>query len=139
MCRKLIELNTHLDYSVFPRFLDHSQIDYLLDISYKKIEAYQLKIILKALKKKQIKLKDEQNNEYFNHARKKTLKSVDKILSTFTSTFFGDDKISKNSSEFYRRSFSNKILEVFEGIFKNSEKMSKLAYNQRIEDMHVNY
>jgi hypothetical protein len=32
--KRLIELNAHLDYSVFPRYLDHSQIDYLMKVRY---------------------------------------------------------------------------------------------------------
>jgi N12 class adenine-specific DNA methylase len=33
--KRLIELNAHLDYSIFPRFLDHSQVDYLLKVNRK--------------------------------------------------------------------------------------------------------
>ncbi len=54
--KKLIELNTLMEYSIFPRFLDHSQVDYLMKISYKQIECFQLKLIFKALKKSQNKL-----------------------------------------------------------------------------------
>lgn len=32
--KRLIELNAHLDYSLFPRFLDHGQADYLLKVTH---------------------------------------------------------------------------------------------------------
>jgi hypothetical protein len=51
--KRLIELNTYLDVSMFPKVLDYSQIEYILNLGYTQIEVLQLKIVLKALKRRQ--------------------------------------------------------------------------------------
>ena len=81
LVKRLIELNCELDDAMFPKFLDHSQIEYLLKViklinklSYKLIESSQMKTILKILKKKQ-------KNSHFKEANQsKVLKSEKGIL-----------------------------------------------------------
>ena len=50
---RLIELNVHIDYSLFPDFLDLQQIKYLIQISKYEYEINQLKIILEFLREKE--------------------------------------------------------------------------------------
>lgn len=56
--RRLIELNQVLEVSMFPKFMDISQIEYVINLAYSQIEATQLKIILKALKSRQKNMRD---------------------------------------------------------------------------------
>ena len=51
---------------MLPKFLDHEQIDYLLKLAHKQIESIQFKIMLKTLKAKQNKLKEEENSDLRN-------------------------------------------------------------------------
>ena len=53
---RLLEIDTNLEYCHFPKFLTHAQDDFLIKIGKLLLEETQLKIILKALKKKQLKL-----------------------------------------------------------------------------------
>lgn len=53
--KKLIELNTVIDYGIFPRFLEKSQIDYIIYISYKSVEISQIKILMKMLRSRHLK------------------------------------------------------------------------------------
>lgn len=64
--RRLLEIDTTLEYCHFPKFLTHSQDDYLITIGKLSLEEIQLKIILKALKKKQLKLRVDENIKKFN-------------------------------------------------------------------------
>jgi hypothetical protein len=72
--KRLIELNSIVEPSHFPRFLDYHQIDYILKFSSKTVETNQLKIILKTLKNRQRKARHEINDNmmrstktYFNN------------------------------------------------------------------------
>lgn len=56
--KRLIELNTPLDVSLFPKYLDTNQIEYIINLAYSQIEATQLKIVLKALKERQKHMRD---------------------------------------------------------------------------------
>ena len=64
--RRLLEIDTTLEYCHFPKFLTHAQDDYLITIGKISLEEIQLKIILKALKKKQLKLRVDENIKKFN-------------------------------------------------------------------------
>ncbi len=59
--RNLLELQTNLEYHHFPKFLSHEEIDFLIRIAKISLEEIQLKIILKALRKKQSELKEKEN------------------------------------------------------------------------------
>jgi len=134
--KKLIELNTQIEYNMFPRFLDHSEIDYLLRISYKQIECYQLKLIFKALKKSQKNLKKDKN-----------------LFNSFNNTcmnFFSPnsrmhqiryDTINKSNNQrgsyFFQVSFSQKLITVFESIIKNNMKLTKNSDQSKLDDIEV--
>ena len=51
--KRLIELNYTLDKSIFPKFLDEGQVEFLVNLSYSKTELCQLKVLLSIIKKKQ--------------------------------------------------------------------------------------
>ena len=72
--RRLLELGTNLEYCHFPKFLTHAQDDYLLKIGKISLEETQLKIILKALKKKQVKIRLDDNIKKFNKVNDYLLK-----------------------------------------------------------------
>ena len=63
--KHLLEMDTNLEYHLFPKFLDHEQIDYLLNQS--KLFLYEslLTITLKALKDKRQKKYEDENREKF--------------------------------------------------------------------------
>ncbi len=63
--KHLLEMDTNLEYHHFPKFLDHEQIDYLLNQS--KLFLYEnlLTITLKALKDKRQRKYEEENREKF--------------------------------------------------------------------------
>jgi len=53
--KRLIELNAVIDNSIFPRFLDRAQIEFITFISYKSVEISQIKMLMKMLRAKQLK------------------------------------------------------------------------------------
>lgn len=147
--KKLIELNTQFDYSMFPRFLEYSQIEFLMDISYKQIECYQLKIIFKALKKNQKKfqiyeknhqkimdLKNENNSNksVSNKCNNPSISAKNTTLLNYESKT--KDKVIKNA-HFFSISFTNKLIKVFETIIRNNQKLTKNSQETKIDDLEV--
>ena len=68
--KRLIELNSNIEYSHFPRFLDNSHIDYLLLVFYfiiklgeKQAKCNQLKIGLRTYKERQKKQRETENTK----------------------------------------------------------------------------
>jgi hypothetical protein len=126
--KKLIELNAHLDASMFPKNLDHEQVDYILTFSYKLIEIQQLKVILRVLKDKQKSMRINQANEIFNvkHQSKETMSN---FFSSFNTT------TPKSGMNITRSTISKNMMTIFETINKNEA--SKENYEQRMEDAQV--
>jgi hypothetical protein len=127
--KKLIELNSHLDHSMFPKNLDHEQIDYILTLSYKHVEIQQLKGILKVLKEKQKSMRISQTNEIFGvkPQSKKTLTNFFQSFSSMTPK--------SHMSTTKATTLSKQMLTMFETLNKNES--TKENYEQRMEDAHV--
>lgn len=129
--KRLIELNSHLEYSMFPRYLDHNQIDYLIKFSYKQIELTQMKIILNTFKNRQRILREKQSFELFNKANKQAL------LKTQGSRYFFFN-FNDSLSSFNKTGFSNKTMNIFDNIFKKYDDIMKVTFEKKIEDIEVN-
>jgi len=134
--KRLIELNTQMDYSIFPRFLDHSQIDYLLKISYRQIECLQLKLIFKSLKKSQKKINKKKdslidcvNNTCKNFFSPNTRKNQMKFNSNAKNKIKGQ--------YFFNLSFSEKLISVFDTIIKNNMRLTKNSDHSKLDDVEV--
>jgi hypothetical protein len=126
--KKLIELNCHLDPSMFPKNLDHEQIDYILSLSYKHIEIQQLKGILRVLKQKQQDIRINQNNELFG-VRPKSKQTMSNFFQSFTST------TPKTHMSMTKTNLSKQMLTMFDTLNKNEA--TKENYEQRMEDAQV--
>ena len=110
---------------MFPKYLDHAQIDYIIDISYKMFEVNQLKGILIILKDKQ-KFKNVITNEnMFNTKNTMNKKSIMSHVNDFKTT--------SNVST----SFKKTVYNIFDSITKK-ENYSKNNYGQLVEDIKVN-
>ena len=64
--RRLLELQTKLEYFEFPKFLDNQQIDYLMEMANLSLEEMQLKIILKIVQQKRNNIENDVNKQIMN-------------------------------------------------------------------------
>lgn len=138
--QRLIELNYVIDNSIFPRFIDSHQIDYLIFISYKSIEISQMKILMRTLRSKHLKekahSKDNKNfllnniNHNFNNNpssldnRLFTSQSQNKpILNSFTKKF-NNPKIffeeGKNQNIAFKSSLKPEMVSQENKVFSSS-------------------
>ena len=113
---------------MLPKFLDHEQIDYLLKLAHKQIESIQFKIMLKTLKAKQNKLKEEENSDLRN------------TKSTFFNATNTSNFLFKNMNDGrvnYKIAFSNVTVDNFSLLFQKYDKMMKSTYIDKIEDLNI--
>ena len=91
--KHLLEMDTNLEYHHFPKFLDHEQIDYLLNQS--KLFLYEnlLTITLKALKEKRQRKYEDENREKFKKIKE----------------FLHNEEKNKNNSNKNINSYNKKI------------------------------
>lgn len=94
--KRLLELRTHLEWKHFPRFLDPSQVRFLIEVSNMEIKINQKKIQMTSLK----------NKKKINRQKKsdipKTLKPDKHMAATIRSNFTQQ----KSNSEFYSTGYN---------------------------------
>ena len=133
--KRLIELNCLLEYSMFPKFLDNFQIDYIITLAYKQIELSQLKVILKVLKERQwSQVKYNDKNDYMYNTTKSTLLSTNYSYFTSTPT---NGNIEASSGNKYFNCYSSRTLGLYEGLVNKYEDLIKENNQQIIEDIYV--
>lgn len=161
--RRLIELNAKFDANSFPKFLEASQVEYIISLSQKQIEAIQLKIILKVLKEKKQKMRGDREklrltgmtdisafsgiSSFFkNQEAFKNLSSESNTTFPFNLTqnnTTSDPKktngliLAEFTSGFYNRTLSKIVHKVLQNIYRKNQTNMKLSYEQRLEDLHV--
>ena len=64
--KNLLELQIHLEYQHFPKFLTHEHIDYLIKLAHLLLEQNELIIIIKVLKKRQTTIYMDENIQTYN-------------------------------------------------------------------------
>ena len=125
--RNLLELQTNLEYHHFPKFLTHEEIDYLIKIANISLEEIQLKIILKALKKKQNELRVKENI--------RRMSEVDQLINKFNNNN-NSDKHKKNFTEYdlQRLKVKMQIDKKFIKLYTKNEDTLKMFVDKNIEE-----
>lgn len=121
--KKLLELNDNLEYSMFPLFLSHEQIDFLISVSKKQIERTSLVLIMQVFRKKQQKVNEEENM--------KRLRRMSQ---------FANEKGSMGSfiqEMFSKGVFSQKTINDFERIYSKHESLMKQSIERKLEAVQM--
>ena len=61
--KRLLEIQTKLEYHHFPKYLDKEQADYIIELANINLEEAQLKIVIDVLQKKQILINNDMNSK----------------------------------------------------------------------------
>jgi hypothetical protein len=115
--KRLFELNAHLDQSKFPSFLDSNQVEYLIEYSKKCIENSHYKIILKTLKNRQRKIRDEKHQ--------KLMKSLKTFLDSPNNDYLFNTNILGNTN-----SLSPQTVMIFKDLFGKDDLDSHKISNE---------
>ena len=129
--KNLFELQIHLEYHHFPKFLTHEQIDYLKNLAYLTLEENELRIILKTLKKKQKNDRENAKIEYMNFFDTLTKEEV----------INKNERNKKNYLKKEIKSYDEDTLKIkaeidkkFIKVYKNNEEALKIYLTKSLED-----
>ena len=132
--RRLLEIQTKLEYHHFPKYLYNDQINFIIELANLNLEEAQLKIVLNVLEKKQQKLQNQIHKTVMNkilvlsnnRCRRQsgvaieTIEKAKKLMSEYNK----EKTISDNINDIYKK---------YEGAFKyNAEKQMEENKEERM-------
>ena len=124
--RNLLEMGTHLEYHHFPKFLTNQHCDYLIEMADICLEETQLKIVLKAVKNKQRRIKNEENMEKFNKIVDYAEKEDSKVKPMKQYDFYPKKKTIKD-----------RLFNIFNHIYEKHEEAFKFTTEKRNEEIKL--
>ena len=124
--RNLLEMGTHLEYHHFPKFLTNQHCDYLIEMADICLEETQLKIVLKAVKNKQRRIKNEENMEKFNKIVDYAEKEDSKVKPIKQYDFYPKKKTIKD-----------RLFNIFNHIYEKHEEAFKFTTEKRNEEIKL--
>ena len=104
--KRLMELRSKIDASFFPRYLDHSQVKYIVELASMEVKVNQKKILLTSIKNQQ-KINRLQKSEV-----PKTIKMDKKGAKSHTSNFFSPNG---SKTDFYSTGFNTTDFDATKG------------------------
>ena len=125
--RNLLEMGTNLEYHHFPKFLTNQHCDYLMEMADICLEETQLKIVLKAVKNKQRRIKDEKNLEKFNKMFDFVEKEDSKMKNMNNMKYFFPKK----------KSIKDRLFNIFNNIYERHEEAFKFTTEKRNEEIKM--
>ena len=138
--KRLLEIQTKLEYHHFPKFLDHNHIKYIIEVANLSLEEAQLKIILKIVEKKRNFIQNSVNTKVMNKIVELSKAKNRHRLSVFTL------EMEKIRNQLIGQDSSTRIFETFEKIYrkyknnfsnKNFLKDEDLKIQNIIEELRV--
>ena len=125
--KRLLEIQTKLEYHHFPKYLDKDQADYIIELANLNLEEAQLKIVIDVLQKKQINLHNKLNKEIIQKILVLSNKRKTQIDTEIESKY----KSSKNSD--YNK--DSKIYNSIKDVYKKYQGTFKMNSMKEIDDL----
>ena len=129
--KRLLEIQTKLEYHHFPKFLDNNQIEYIIDMANLSLEEIQLKTILKIVGKKRDDIQNAVNNKVMN-----TIVELSKIKNRHRSSIFTLE-MEKIRNALNGEESGTKIFENFQKIYRKYKTIFASKIMQKDEDMKI--
>ena len=125
--KRLLEIQTKLEYHHFPKYLDKDQADYIIELANLNLEEAQLKIVIDVLQKKQINLHNKLNKEIVQKILVLSNKRKTQIDTEIESKY----KSSKNND--YNK--DSKIYNSIKDVYKKYQGTFKMNSMKEIDDL----
>jgi hypothetical protein len=129
--KRLLEIQTKLEYHHFPKFLDNNQIDYIIDMANLSLEEIQLKTILKIIEKKRDDIQKSVNNKVMN-----TIVELSRIKNRHRSSIFTLE-MEKIRNALKEEESGTKIFESFQKIYRKYKSIFASKIMQKDEDIKI--
>ena len=124
-----------MEYHHFPKFLDHQQCDFLIQLADIMLEETQLKIVLKAVKSKQRQIQSDETLAHFNKIMDYVENNSNKVTDVvrFDPLSLEQYKLSKNEEN----TMKDRLFEMFNNIYEKHGEAFKYTNEKRIEEMKL--
>ena len=133
--KNLLELDTNLEYHHFPKFLDHQQCDFLIQLADITLEETQLKIVLKAVKSKQRQIQSDETLAHFNKIMDYVENNSNKVTDVvrFDPLSLEQYKLRQNEDN----TMKDRLFEMFNNIYEKHGEAFKYTNEKRMEEMKL--
>jgi len=134
--KNLLELQIHLEYQHFPKYLTHEQIDYLINLANLLLEQNELIVIIKVLKKKQRTSYMDENIKIFTMLDK----FMEKHSQNSNSNNFMIGEIQQKINGNYSKNMLNIIQDIdkkFYKVYKNNKEIMKEFLEKNEEEIKL--
>ena len=126
--KRLLEIQTKLEYHHFPKYLDKDQADYIIELANINLEEAQLKIVIDVLQKKQ----NNRHNKFNKEMIQKIIVLSNKRKSQMVEENIAKYKTPKKEEKF---KFEDKITTTIHDIYKKYESAFKINNLKKFDDM----
>ena len=126
--KRLLEIQTKLEYHHFPKYLDKDQADYIIELANINLEEAQLKIVIDVLQKKQ----NNRHNKFNKEMIQKIIVLSNKRKSQMVKENTAKYKTPKKEEKF---KFEDKITTTIHDIYKKYESAFKINNLKKFDDM----
>ena len=125
--KRLLEIQTKLEYHHFPKYLDKEQADYIIELANINLEEAQLKIVIDVLQKKQI-------NIHYNF-NKKMMNKILVLSKKRKSQIYEENKIKSYSyQKFNKLGKDEKLFNIMHDIYKKYESAFRINNIKKFDD-----
>ena len=126
--KRLLEIQTKLEYHHFPKYLDKDQADYIIELANINLEEAQLKIVIDVLQKKQM----NKHNQFNKQMIKKLI-----VLSKKRQTKLIEENLAKNKSpkKEEKCNLEDKIYNSIHDIYKKYENAFQIKNLRKFDDL----
>jgi hypothetical protein len=131
--KRLLEIQTKLEYHHFPKFLDHSQIKYIIEVANLSLEENQLKIILKIVEKRRNNIQSSVNDKVMNKIAELSKTKNRHRMSVFTL------EMEKIRNQLAGQDSSTRIFETFQKIYRKYKNNFSNKNFQKDEDLKIQH
>lgn len=129
--KRLLEIQTKLEYHHFPKFLDNNHIKYIIEMSNLSLEETQLKTILRIIEKKRDDIQNSINNKVMNR-----IEELSKLKNRHRQSIFTLE-IEKMKNSLKEENLHNKIFEEFEKLYRKYKTIFLRKMIQKDEDLKI--
>ena len=136
--KNLLELQIHLEYQHFPKYLTHEHIDYLIKLANLLLEQSELVIIIKVLRKKQTTMYMDENIQTYNMLDKYMEQHLKEKNIQNNNILFGDTQHKIDMS--YGKTMANIVQEIdkkFYKVYQNNKEIMKNYLKKNEEEVKL--
>ena len=130
--KRLLEIQTKLEYHHFPKFLDNNQIKYIIEMANLSLEEIQLKTILRIVEKRRDDIQNSVNNNVMNK-----IEALSKLKNRHRKSIFSLEMDKMKNNLLMNEDTGAKIFDSFQKIYRKYKSIFLNKIAQKDEDVKI--